>query len=185
MSSIAVAIPADSLLQNALERTDYQDAYAIDVPFQSPAMLVQMPLLLFQVLPAWFRVLIYLREAIATFLGLKTAVGMDIEQQRQTFNGQVGEALALFKVMGRSETELMMGENDRHLDFRLSFFAHPKEGHTQLILATTVQFNAWIGKLYFLPVGPIHRLITPIILRRIAAALTQEAAKGDFEKIGE
>ena len=115
-----------------------------------------------------------MRDAIAKLIGLKTAAGIDVEKQLRDFTGQVGDSIALFHVKGRSETEILSGESDRHLDFCLSFFAIPKGTGTQLSLATTVQFNGWLGKVYFVPVGPIHRFIVPVILKRMAKDLMKE-----------
>lgn len=177
MKTYKVELPKDSLIYTALDRIDYWDAYGIKVPLESANVPAKMPVLFFKVFPAWFRGLMYLREAIAKVIGLKTAMGMDVAQQIKNFKGEVGESIAVFNVIGRSETELLTNENDAHLNFCLSFFAFPQGDETELILATTVQFNGWLGKVYFVPVGPIHRLITPIILKRIAAALLEEQSK--------
>jgi len=114
----------------------------------------------------------YIRERIAKMIGLKTGEGADIEKQLKEFKGEVGQSIALFHVLGRSEEEIMVGETDSHLDFRLSYFAIPKnETRTTLHLTTTVKFNNWLGRLYFIPVGPVHRIIVPILLKRMAKEL--------------
>ncbi|MEM9822339.1 MAG: DUF2867 domain-containing protein [Bacteroidota bacterium] len=171
-------IPSDSLIANALERIDYQDVYGLQLPIQSEDLLVKMPLAFFSTIPSWLRILFYIRESSAKWLGLKKAHEMDVLQQMENFRGEVGESIALFKVMGRSETEVLSGENDSHLDFRLSFFALPNAQGTELRLATTVQFNGTLGKLYFIPVGPIHRLITPYMLKRVGKALMESHESG-------
>ena len=160
--------PQPSLIEHGLKRTDYHDAFAVRVTPEDAPPLEKLPLLFFHSFPAWFRGLLGLRELIAGWIGLKTAKGFNIEQELATFSAQPGESIALFKVLKTNQEEIMMGENDSHLDFRLSFIAKPKEEQTiEICLATTVMFNNWVGRLYFLPVGPIHRLIVPIILRRM------------------
>ncbi len=37
----------------------------------------------------------------------------------------------------------------------------------KLTISTTAKFNNWFGKLYLLPVKPFHKLIVPIMLRRM------------------
>lgn len=114
-----------------------------------------------------------LRELIAKWIGLKTATGMNIEAQLQNFSGQPGESIALFHVLGRTETEILSGEEDAHLDFRLSFFVYPEEeGVQKIVLSTVVQKHNWLGHLYFFFVKPFHRLIVPIILRRIEKSIS-------------
>ncbi|MCB0633270.1 MAG: DUF2867 domain-containing protein [Saprospiraceae bacterium] len=171
MNPYPVRLPQQSVIISALDRIDYEDAFAVKVP--GPVAVEELPPLFFKVFPKWFGVLMYLREAIAGLIGLKTGKGVDVKKQMREFTGEVGESIALFHVLGRSKEEIMTGENDRHLDFRLSFFARPAGEQSELTLATTVQYNALLGKLYFLPVRPVHRFIVPVILKRIARALGQ------------
>lgn len=181
MKPYPLTLPKGSLIETDLNRIDYHDSFGIRT-----AVVVsvdQLPPLFFKVFPRWFRGLMYLREAIAGLIGLKTGEGIDVRQQLKSFSGEVGESIALFHVLGRSEEEILTGENDRHLDFRLSFFARPLEKGTELVLTTTVQYNAWLGKAYFLPVRPIHRLIVPIILKRMARYLEQAGTYTSYPQI--
>lgn len=169
MKPYSRSIPAPSLIVQSLGRTDYQDTFGIKTSTQ--VSVEKLPPLFFKLFPSWFTGLMYLREAMAGVIGLKTGKGIDVKQQLKDFRGEIGESIALFHVLGRSEEEILTGENDSHLDFRLSFFARPEEKGTELILTTTVQFNGWLGKAYFMPVRPIHRLIVPLILKRMASYL--------------
>lgn len=173
MKPYLTQIPEDSIIKVALAKTDYEDAFGILIPSEKSVRLKDLPSVFFQVFPKWFTGLLYIRESIAALIGLKTATGLDVEKQLREFKGEVGDSIALFHVLGRSETEIMTGENDSHLNFRLSFFSIDKEEHSEIVLATTVQFNNWVGKLYFLPVKPIHRLIVPILLKRMAKQMME------------
>lgn len=166
-------LPTDSLIAKALERIDYEDNFATIVR-GSALPLEKLPKLFFKSFPKWFLALMLLREKIGAVIGLKTATGLDVPQQLQDFTGKVGESIALFHVMGRSEEELLTGENDSHLDFRLSFFVKPQGNESEISLSTTVQYNSWVGRLYFLPVKPIHNLVMPVILRRMAQRFERE-----------
>lgn len=178
MKPYTLSLPATSLIATALNRVDYEDTFGIRT--NARVSVEQLPPLFFKLFPKWFTGLMYLREAIAGLIGLKTGKGIDVRAQLRDFTGTVGESIALFHVMGRSEEEILTGENDSHLDFRLSFFARPLAEGTELILATTVQYNGWLGKAYFLPVGPIHRLIVPIILKRMARYLERYEATAAY-----
>ncbi|MEL6865335.1 MAG: DUF2867 domain-containing protein [Bacteroidota bacterium] len=164
-------LPSDSLIEHQLSRNDYVDVFAIRVQTEEPLGVDDLPPLFFEVFPTWFQVLMYIRERLAKLIGLKTAEGVDVAKQLEEFKGEPGQSIALFHVKDRSEREILTGEEDSHLDFCLSFFAIPKEKETEIILATTVQFNAWLGRLYFIPVKPFHRLIVPVVLRRMAKRL--------------
>ena len=168
MKPYIVPLFKDSIIYSALGRNDYVDAFAIDVAKDLNIPIEKLMVSFFDVFPSWFMALMHIREAIAKMIGLKTANGIDVREQLDNFKGEVGESIALFHVLGRSETELMSGETDKHLDFRMSFLVKPKKEHQQITLATTVQYNGWLGKAYFFFVKPVHRLIVPIILKRIA-----------------
>lgn len=171
MKPYTAPLPRPSLIAEALPSIDYTDTFGVVVP--QTVAVTDLPPLFFRVFPNWFRALLYLREALARPLGLKTAKGLDVERQLREFDGEVGSGIALFHVLGRNEEEILTGENDRHLDFCLSFFARPHPSGTELLLSTTVQFNATLGRIYFTPVRPIHRLVVPLLLRRMARLLSK------------
>ncbi|MEM8567447.1 MAG: DUF2867 domain-containing protein, partial [Bacteroidota bacterium] len=88
--------------------------------------------------------------------------------------GQPGESLALFHVKDRTDTEILTGENDKHLDFSLSIMGQPSHQGFEIILTTTVIFNNWLGRLYFFPVKPVHKLLVPAMLERMAKKLSEK-----------
>ncbi|MEL7062635.1 MAG: DUF2867 domain-containing protein [Bacteroidota bacterium] len=121
--------------------------------------------------PKWTAQLFELRNRLVSVFGLKTP---DKTQDRQAlldnFTCEAGERLGLFKVFDRTEDEVILGEDDRHLDFRISLYKESTNAHDgtkNLTLSTTVTFHNRFGKLYFLPVKPFHRLIVPIMLNGI------------------
>ncbi|GAB3650089.1 hypothetical protein GCM10028791_16840 [Echinicola sediminis] len=106
--------------------------------------------------PKWVDKLFALRNGIVRMFGLKTSGGQANRQQEvDEFKCEVGEQLGLFKVFSKSQNEVVLGENDKHLDFRVSLFWEPVVTDHQkkrLIISTAVKFNNSFGRLYFLPV---------------------------------
>ena len=87
------------------------------------------------------------------------------------------EKLGLFRVFHRTDNEVILGEDDKHLNFRISLYKEDtpdSEGSKHLTLSTTVVFNNWFGKLYFLPVKPFHKLIVPKMLKGIIRQIETE-----------
>lgn len=164
-------IPPESLIAHALPRIDYQDNYTIQVSAEQEVQPAELVKLFFQSFPKWFMALLYTREQIAKWIGLKTAHGMDVQGQLEAFQGQEGESIALFHVLGSSDREVMLGENDKHLDFRFSFLVNPTDDQQELCGATTVQYNGWLGRIYFFFVKPVHRLIMRVMMLRIGKRL--------------
>ncbi|HJV20387.1 MAG TPA: DUF2867 domain-containing protein, partial [Sediminibacterium sp.] len=63
-----------------------------------------------------------------------------------------------------------LGEDDKHLNFRVSLLINRQSDYCEnkkIIISTTVKFNNWFGRLYFLLVRPFHKLIVPIMLKGI------------------
>ena len=100
--------------------------------------------------------------------------GIDVETQLKNYTGKVGDALAFFKIYERDKNEILSGEDDKHLDFRLSIQLQEIASNKYLLrLTTSVKMNAFLGHLYFVPVKPFHRLIVPICVRSIVKQLTE------------
>lgn len=125
--------------------------------------------------PKWVDKLFAFRNKIVSIFGLKTSGDItDRQKQLDNFKCETGEQLGLFKVFSRTENEVVIGEDDKHLNFRVSLFIenHKTElNKKNIIISTTAEFNNWFGRLYFLPVKPFHKLIVPTMLKGIIKEL--------------
>ncbi|WP_246747089.1 DUF2867 domain-containing protein [Nitratireductor aquibiodomus] len=75
-----------------------------------------------------------------------------------------------FPVLERSSRRIVLGADDRHLDFRLIVEADPAEGPgTRVSCTTLVRPHNPFGWLYLLTIMPFHKLIVANTLRRIVA----------------
>ncbi|WP_299259967.1 DUF2867 domain-containing protein [uncultured Aquimarina sp.] len=168
-----VGIPYKSLLSR--ETYDYSDSFkgefvdkdnTIDILIISKAF--------FSTSPGWIGKLFTLRNKIVSVFGLKTGDKTKSKKELlQNFKGQIGEQVGIFKVFDRSDNEIVLGEDDRHLNFRVSLLLDQAiSDKKHLIISTTVVFNNWFGNLYFLPVKPFHRIIVPVMLKSTIKAIT-------------
>jgi hypothetical protein len=80
--------------------------------------------------------------------------------------------VGIFKIYERGRNEVILGEDDKHLDFRLSVLYVPKTaaaGSTpQLILSTVVHCHNLLGRTYIALIAPFHRLVAQSALRGAA-----------------
>lgn len=160
--------PTNSLLSQT--KYDYFDSYLSE--FSDPDKktdILSVAKAFMSSSPQWLEKLFSLRNKIVGVFGLKTAPPV---QNRttviQNFNGQPGEKLGFFKVYQCIDNEIILGEDDTHLDFRVSLQLEPQQSHHQkLQITTTVIYHNFWGKLYFFPVKPFHRLIVPVMLKGI------------------
>jgi hypothetical protein len=159
-----VVLPPHSLVEHAFSHLDYADAYRVRLPAGAPTDLDTVARAALGVVPRWVALLMWLRDRIVGLIGLKTAKRLASHDAAHAAL-QVGDALGIFRVFERSADELLLGEDDRHLDFRLSVLVRNDGSADWAIVSTVVRFNSWLGRAYFLPVRPFHMLIVPALMR--------------------
>ena len=129
--------------------------------------------------PNWIDKLFEFRNKLVGLFGLKTSGKVtDRRIILDNFKGEKGEQIGLFKVFDKTDNEIILGEDDKHLNFRVSLFIDKQnENKTDknLIISTTVKFNNWFGRLYFLPVRPFHKLIVPTMLKGIIKDIEKQS----------
>ncbi len=159
-------IPKKSLL---LKHTyNYSDSFrGVFMDPEDDADILIVSKAFFTAPPRWIDKLLILRNKIVSVFGLKTGGGINERNQLiQSFRGEIGDQVGVFKVFERSDDEIILGEDDAHLNFRVSILLQPKScDKKDLIISTVVSFNNWYGKLYFLVVKPFHKLIVPAMLK--------------------
>jgi hypothetical protein len=99
--------------------------------------------------PAWVSALMRLRNLLVTPFGLNTDI---------TNPNRVG----IFPLVTRSETELILGLDDSHLDFRISVLRQ----EDMLYFATWVRTKNRFGRLYLRLIMPFHIQIVRNALSR-------------------
>ena len=151
----AVAVPPSAMAQRTLARVDYADAYAVALPPGAPRDPEQVAEAVFHRPPAWVLAAMGLRNAIVAPLGLKAP--------RSARRG--------FPMLDRDDHEVLLGLDDRHLDFRVSVHV---EGATAVV-ATRVQIHGALGRAYFAPVRLVHPVAVRAMLTRAAHRLSRRS----------
>lgn len=179
MTITKTEIPKDSLLKNNNMSYDYMDSFQgqfID-KFQKIGT-TEIGKSFFLSGPKWIDKLFAFRNKLVGFFGLKTSGKItDRQKMLHNFKCEKGEQIGLFKVFDKTDNEIILGEDDKHLNFRVSLFIdkqNENETNKRLIISTTVKFNNWFGRLYFLPVRPFHKLIVPTMLKGIIKNIEQQ-----------
>lgn len=162
-----VSAPENSLVTELASAAHYEDTFVLRLP---PGTFTDVDALAHACtkFPAWVNQLMRLRNALVAPFGLKTGKGLPPAAIPARFSA--GDRAGIFRVLARSAEELLLGEDDRHLDFRFSLLLRESEACQEVFATTTVHFhNVW-GRLYFLFVAPVHRLIIPAMLRNAVGA---------------
>ena len=163
----SVALPAESAVTRLYNAPDLADAFAVRLPdnaIDDPELLARF---LFAHQAGWVAQLLALRDTLVARFGLKTA-----RQLRMAGAANSRERVDIFRIYTRSAHEIILGENDSHLDFRLSVLQqtrHTGDGRSRyLVLSTVVHCHNALGRFYILAIAPFHRLVVRSALRRAA-----------------
>ena len=142
-----------SLPHAALPGANWADRWT--TTFRGQAMTAsQVAEVLFASTPRWIRRLMELRNTIVGVFGLKGA---------GTLTGATGG----FPVVSEGPGQIVLGFDDRHLDFRIVIDVAGNDPGRQVLATTLVKTNNLLGRVYLTIIMPFHRIIVPAMLRRI------------------
>ncbi len=140
-----------ALMGSTMSRVDWCDAFWVELPRDSPDNPLYWRDQLFGAgdsrRPSG---LIRLRDLFARRVGLKNAA---------TGNG------ASYPVLARDDREVVVGMDDRHLDFRVALTVRPF-GSEHLVITTAVRRHNGFGRAYFAIVKGPHLVLVPHWARR-------------------
>ena len=77
-------------------------------------------------------------------------------------NLQVGDRLSIFTIVHKSDDEVVLEDNDKHLQVLISIQRNVEQNNVSI--SSVVHVHNWLGKFYMFFVGPVHRLIVPTML---------------------
>jgi hypothetical protein len=120
--------------------------------------------------PKWIKKLLNLRNKVVGLFGLKTSGHIRQKQILDKFKCEQSDRIGLFKVFEKTDNEVVLGEYYKHLDFRISLFlerSKENEIEKRLAISTAVVFKNLFGRLYFLLITPLHKIIVRDMLKSI------------------
>lgn len=174
-----IQLPEKSLLKRSKWSFDYLDKFQGEIITNGYKFDIKHILKIFVSSgPKWADTLMAIRDKIVGVFGVRTSDQLTDEQKRaDNYKYEVGEQIGIFKIFDKSENEFILGENDKHLNFRVSILIeHTDLSKINLVVMTGVEFNNIWGRLYFLPVKPFHKLIVKATLKEIIKKIENEAA---------
>lgn len=158
-----VHVPPASMLVGIYPETHLVDAFAAPLPPDVHRDAETLARFVFAQQAPWMKALMRTRDVIVKPFGLKTA--KELEQ------GPSASRVGIFKIYQRRQGEVLLGEDDTHLDFRLSVLLdETQEGKPKLVISSVVHCHNALGKTYLAFIAPFHRRIVPGTLARAAKA---------------
>ena len=159
--------PEKSMLYSDHEEYDYIDSFGGIIEDKDNKISIDDIADAFvKPLPRWVDGLMALRNRIVSLVGLKRSKKTYGEIHSSQFIP--GKKIGFFNVYNRTTNELILGEDDKHLNFRVSLFLDHLEGDLSkkiVAVTTVVTFNNWMGSVYFFFVKPFHKQIVPAMLK--------------------
>lgn len=166
-------LPALSTLYAERFKYKYSDTFVISLQRNDvqPSELIAA---FFNSAPPWVDKLFVLRNRLAGYLGLKTGSSTP---RTLCPPYHVGQRIGLFRLLEMTDTEVVIGENDRHLDFRTSLLLVKSNTEPQLAVSTLVNTKNLLGVVYFFVVKPFHRFIASSMTRAMARRIDTKTDK--------
>lgn len=142
------------MITNGMSTIDYYDSYSIVIDTEDS---IQEIVDKAQALPKWVSIAMRIRHyLIAKPFGLTSG-----DYEDPPHNADIAP------VIEKNENEIVQGEDDKHLYFRLSFLKKKTEQGTEVHLNTVVTFHNIWGKIYFIPVKIAHRFVVKSVLKKL------------------
>jgi hypothetical protein len=156
--------PQHGPLRALMRPGDFLDGQSVPLPAGAPDA-IELTIATFFAMPGWVVALLGLRDTLVRPLGLRTGTPQDIRPPTRqeiidcSFPG-------LFAVHASSPDEVILGADDRHLDFRISLLRSAADG--VVALSTWVHPHNLGGRAYLAAVYPFHRVIVARCLANAA-----------------
>ncbi|MEM6642421.1 MAG: DUF2867 domain-containing protein [Bacteroidota bacterium] len=150
--------------------TSYQDTYGRDLSDIKNAPIESYARAFFSAAPCWLVSLMRLRDQIAAVAGLKTSNApspADRKQFLEECKFHKGDRLGIFEVWENNAIQITLGQEDKHLDFRVIIGFKEMKDLNRIYIRTEVLIHNNLGKIYFFLIKPFHRFIAPVLLNRM------------------
>ena len=170
MSVIACEIPAGSLLdRDAVRSADFRDCY------RTPLARIELGItdIFFAVFghhPLWIKLLLIIRNAVARRAGLEAPTVAEIMRPVVKTSYRVGDKIGPWPIFAMSDSEIIAGRNNRHLDFRLSVLKHIDGDRGSVFVSTVCNVHNIYGKIYLWFIAPFHRSGMRLLMSNAVAA---------------
>ncbi|ADV10160.1 DUF2867 domain-containing protein [Mesorhizobium ciceri] len=159
----AVTNPSAQLVPNhcdALARAQFADRYVLVTEGLSLTAFGAAERALGRT-PPWVGRLMALRNLAVRPFRLKTGLETAVLP-----SGRIG----IFPLISQFPGKVVLGLDDRHLDFRVLVEVRDLGSGRQEVAATTiVETHNWLGRAYLAIIMPFHRMVVPAMLAQILA----------------
>lgn len=161
-------VPSNSHVASLLVGASFHDSWSIVSEDAESSALAHF-IVAARRTPGWIDLCMKARNRVGRFVGLKdlgTLSGVADGKPASAY--RPGDRVGIFTVFENAEDEALIGDKDKHLDVVLSIHREKRRpGQVVITVTTIVHVKNLLGRIYMVPVKPMHRLIAPAVLAAI------------------
>ncbi|MEX3950807.1 DUF2867 domain-containing protein [Paraburkholderia sp. EG287B] len=153
---LLIPTPTAAIRASGLTHIDFADGYSgqadrtyVDAEQAARAVFADPPHMV--------RCLMALRNGIVAPFGLRASVD---------FSDRGLGKIDVFPIISSTGTEVVVGGNDKHLDFRIWISIQPSPKGSEVTISTLVKINNLLGRAYLFVIMPFHKLLSRSMLQR-------------------
>jgi hypothetical protein len=106
--------------------------------------------------PLWMKCILIARNRIASWCGLEAPTASEIMKPEMKLNYKVGDKIGPWPIY-LSESELVAGRDNKHLDFRLSVLKELNGEAMSAVISTVCTTHNRFGRVYLVFIIPFHK----------------------------
>ena len=156
----ACELPAHSALRvldpDFVRLAYFQDAYRTRLR-SSSASPIEIFHSAFSHYPTWMTVVLITRNRLASLAGLEAPTASEIKTPEMKRHYTVGEKIGPWPIFALTESELIAGRDNSHLDFRLSVLREADGESAKAVISTVCRVHNTFGKAYLFFIIPFHK----------------------------
>jgi len=160
---MSVRPPPANAISSWYPHADLADSFSIPLSQDTSRDIRVLAVRMLAKQPAFVRMLMSVRDTVMAKAGVATST--DIGRR---VDGK--DRIGVFPIFSSSPSEIVLGFDDRHLDFRSSIAIVRSASGDVLVATTVVRCHNLLGRLYLLAIRPFHVAIVRAGLRRAVKA---------------
>ncbi|OQW57347.1 MAG: hypothetical protein A4S14_20665 [Proteobacteria bacterium SG_bin9] len=149
--------PAGSLLgDTTISQAYFHDSYS--APLSRDQDVASLFFAIFGHRPRWMTWTLLIRNKLAAMAGLEAATTDEFLSARQKDRYAVGDKIGIWPIYALSDTEVVAGRDNTHLDFRVSILKASNGDGQRVVVTTVCKVHNLAGRVYLFFIVPFHRL---------------------------
>ncbi len=165
-----IPVPPATRIGSEIPGSDFHDCYLMPLAHEGRSAL-ELFLVTMARSPRWVEAMMGLRNRVVGLFGLKNLGHLGaLSPLKEASAYEIGDRVGIFTLLSASDDEVILGDDDKHLDVKVSLCKVMRDNREAVAVTTVVHIHNLLGRIYMLFVAPMHRIIAPAVMARGASA---------------